>query len=213
MIGQIGELRWIECQSYDAEDIPASSIVEVVDVEFTPARGMRARVKKPSEDNIGPLAVTYPYLMGLNGLCTMEGPVAITYDTADLPTSNEAWGVKKDTFELTKDFGGFIVVGEDTEESGKVIAQFNDYTWRYKPFIDFELESVMLTSDATHAATIVKQWGTGIDNPNILPDDITLHNMETMVAGVYTFWGVKGKRGRADHLYGNHYLIKNMECP
>jgi hypothetical protein len=79
-----------------------------------------------------------------------------------------------------------------------------------KRLVRFTLSATMTTSDESKAATIVNQYGPGIDHAETA---ITVKNMLTHVAGVYLFEGDSGDAGLAMWDSGTTFIIIMMECP
>lgn len=83
---------------------------------------------------------------------------------------------------------------------------------RFKPAARFSLAAALATSDASKAATLVEQYGYGIDNTTAA-SGVTVYNMPTGGGGSYLFEGSSAAIGLAVHDHGTAYRIIQMECP
>jgi len=84
-------------------------------------------------------------------------------------------------------------------------------TEHYKPFCRFTLNAALAVTDVSKAATIVTQYGDGLQHQST---SITVYNLLTHTAGSYVFEGDSGDAGIAafDKASGNWYILQ-MECP
>jgi hypothetical protein len=78
-----------------------------------------------------------------------------------------------------------------------------------KALVRFTLDAALTLADASQDATIVAQYGTGVDNSDTA---ITVHNLATAASG-YVFEGAIGAAGLAMHDSGQNYRIIQLECP
>lgn len=103
------QIRWLAFKNDSGEAIPAFAIMEVNDVasDGTPS------CRKPSKDSAkltminGPVKVPKDY----KGRGTRETPMWILFDVSDgLPSTDERWGTKADSWMLSKGKQGFLTV-------------------------------------------------------------------------------------------------------
>jgi len=81
-----------------------------------------------------------------------------------------------------------------------------------RTFCRFVLVNALTTSEASETATIMQQYGPGVDHD--ASSSIVVHNLLSHGAGVYVFQGDAGDAGYAfyDSRERKWYIVQ-MECP
>ena len=217
MKGQAHDVRWILAKNTGATEVPAFGVVEIDGVTHTESNQMVLNVKRPTGDE--------PSLFGINGwqpipasghgLISLEGPVYVTYDTANTPAAGEIWGPQTDLFTAKKGNSGLIVFGTTTIGEAKTqkiaVMDFVRGGGGLKQFCRFTTTAAFDTSDGSVPGTIETQMGGGSDHAST---SATFNNLLTSTANVYLFEGASGAAGLAWYTgTGTIWQIVQMECP
>src|ERR1043165_7346379 len=106
----INEIRWLECHNVSGQAVPPGAVVRVTG---TDTNGF-ITINQPNADSLANCLVSGPLGIVKDGigLCTAEGPVNATYDSAGgSPTLNDAWGTTASSWKLVKGKTGFQIIG------------------------------------------------------------------------------------------------------
>lgn len=113
--------RWLFAKAGSTK-IPAWGLVEITGSTQIQDR-LIYNVDRPDEDAALLIAVNGPRPIRANGYgrITQDWPALCLYDDADTPAVGETWGSSEDSFKLTKDNNGLIVVGDPLTDPANIV--------------------------------------------------------------------------------------------
>lgn len=105
--------RWIPCHNAGAQEIPPFGLVRCTNAAFaTASTGVLFEVDRPNTDSQECYVVNEAGIpVGGYGICTLESPVHVLYDTAGTPANGETWGAASGSYKLTEGKTGFVIEG------------------------------------------------------------------------------------------------------
>lgn len=111
--------RWVDCKNNGSDEIPSFAALHITGTEVLDRNEPILLVEQADEH--------IPLLWAINshmpipssgyGLCTMDTPAWVQYDTGDTPSIGEPWGIEKSTWKLHQGLPGFIVIGGEVTQN------------------------------------------------------------------------------------------------
>lgn len=149
--GALEQTHWIEFRNDSGSSVPAFAVMRVTGVEVLEPGRVVLTCDQPNTWGCqylwainGPIDVAD----GDTGICSRDNSVVAKYDIADgTPGYGETWGPKSGSWLLHKNVGGFVSLGDPTNET-LFIGKFAT-----KPFIRFR--------GTINTTTITKNGGLG----------------------------------------------------
>lgn len=211
MRGQFHETRWFEAKA-TSYDVPAFGLVSITGATWEDPGRTVLLIERPDADNDFPCAINSfkPIAAGDYGLVAVEGPNWVAYNTAATPAAGDEWGAAANSFLLTQNKTGFIVLGGVDAVREIVLVNFTAMSKRL--IITFTLYEELEDTDETCLGTIHEQQGPGIAHTCTGAGAITLYNMHRD-DGDYEYYGDAGHYGVASWMGGTNFRILNIQCP
>lgn len=201
--GKIGSQEWWPAYNSSGADIPAASIVKIIDLKVVQSRFYLEVDECDSAANFI-LGVTGPQQDMASGsygdVKPMGGVFYCKYDTADgTPANEENWGPDNGTLLLKKNFGGgqYAVIGSDSDvEIAVVMHTAAVHRWGKA--------DTAIVENATGTVSIYS--GTGAKSAWVdTEDDVTARNLSDSQADAGSFVWLTYK--------GSEWTLLPLECP
>lgn len=114
------EQRWRPFINAGATEVPAFGMLEITGMSSSALGSILYPIlsaRRPTSDSIQGAFINshLPVPVGAQGICTIDVPTWVAYDTSGTPAYDEDWGTQTDSYLLKSGNTGFKIIGGETD--------------------------------------------------------------------------------------------------